>query len=467
MSARKGRRAKALKVDSQKGSAFDNMESPDLSTIERTSFMERLQQNFGNPLHSTAMEEDLDVLEGQKDEGKAGRKGISKTFVKQRGAAVKRKETEKDAENGKEEEKRKRSRRSTGGNGKVGAERDTDPKKKKGAPLGQQQNLDEQSGDSDPYPGIQRANSVRQLVGKKSAKRRSAGRTSAARQVKNQQGKKDKKRESESGGEKSNDPQPQDKPETGTVQQTQRSVLSSDEEVGDEDTSWPSPKKAKTYTLGRTRKSSSDGAKSGTSSSGSASDEQDKDKDKDKQRRKKQVPQRGTELEVVLDSFTDFCDQYRESVESKAVKQSIDSFATNVKQQLMEKISSYKELKVLQKENVKVGSSIRKKTQRLLDAKHEMMRVERQVWLLKKEKAELKLRLADLRRGKGFLHDIRELNRLYLDYRHKHPKKKETYGASSLPALQLETKKTQAAGHQRDEKNNRLEKRQKKKGTQK
>lgn len=73
---------------------------------------------LGNPLHSTAMEEDLNALEeGQVNKGKAGNKDIpqtSKTTVKQRGAAVKRKETEREDE--KEEEKtKKRSRKSMGG----------------------------------------------------------------------------------------------------------------------------------------------------------------------------------------------------------------------------------------------------------------------------------------------------------------------------------------------------------------
>lgn len=78
---------------------------------------------LGNPMHSTAMEEDLNVVEeGRVNKGKAGRKDIpraSKTTVKQRGAAVKRKETERDEENEEEEEKKKRSRRASGG--KVGA----------------------------------------------------------------------------------------------------------------------------------------------------------------------------------------------------------------------------------------------------------------------------------------------------------------------------------------------------------
>lgn len=73
----------------------------------------------GNPLHSTALEEDLNVLEkGQMDKGKAGRKDIpqtSKTTVKQRSAAVKRKKTERDGDSEEEEEEKRKSRRSTGG----------------------------------------------------------------------------------------------------------------------------------------------------------------------------------------------------------------------------------------------------------------------------------------------------------------------------------------------------------------
>ncbi|XP_060905126.1 centromere protein U [Labrus mixtus] len=371
MSAKKGRRAKAPKKDeNQKGSAMDGVDSPNLSAIERASFMEGLQPNFGNPLHSTAVEEDLNVSGGQKEDGRKGVPKTSKTFVKQRGAAVKRKETERDAENGEEEEKKQRSR-STAGNVKAG-------------------------------------------------------------KVKNQQVTV-KKRKSKSGSGQSNDPQSQEESDTDTARQTRKTILSSDEELVDEDTSWsPSQKKTKANSLRGTRKSSPGSAKSRTSSSGSESAEADK-ADTETQRSKKQSGQRGTELEVVLDTFSHFCDQYRESVESKAVKQSIDSFSTNVKQQLMEKISANKELGVLKRENVKVGSLIRKKTQRLLDAKHEMMKAERKVFLLKKEKAELKLRLSDLRQGQAFLQDVRELNRQYL------------YGASSLPALQLETKLLKAA----------------------
>ncbi|XP_075960115.1 uncharacterized protein cenpu [Anarhichas minor] len=403
MSAKKGRRAKVLTVpqqQSQKGSSNDQTDSPNLSSIDKASFLEGLQPNYGNPLHSTAVEEDLNVPEeDQRSGGKAGRKEVpqtAKTAVKQRGAAVKRKETERDGENEEEEEKRKRSRRSTGG----------------------------------------------------------------TRPVENQQTKKGKKRESETGSGKSSDAAPQEKADPAY----KRVLSSEEEEGGDEDGSWiPSPKKATVLSLGRGRKS--DKSKSRTSSSGSASAGPEK-ATRDQQRRKRRGAG-GTETEVVLEAFLDFRDQYRESVESKAVKQAVDYFSSNVEEQLLEKISSLKEFKILKRENAKVGSLIRTKTQRLLEAKHELMRAERQARLLEKEKAELEVRLADLRRGRAFLHDIRELNRQYLDYRHKRPKEKEMYGASSLPALLLETKHIQGAEHQLGVTNNPLKKQLRKNKTRK
>ncbi|XP_073343529.1 uncharacterized protein cenpu isoform X2 [Pagrus major] len=384
MSTKKGRAAKLRKEpqhDAEKQSRISNMDSPDLSAINKVSFLEGLQQNYDKPLHSTALEEDLNVPEEEErvNKGKAMRKDTAE----------------------KEEEKKKK-KRSTGG-------------KVKASPL------------------------------------------------KKQQRKKSVKRERESRSVKSTDLQSQES-DIDTTQQKRRRVLSSDEEVVDEDTSWnPSPKKAKVLSLGRTRKSSSNRSKSRKSSSGSTSADAEK-AHTDKQRRRGH--QGGTQLEVVLDAFLDFCEQYRDSVESTAVKQSIDSFSSNVREQLSEKISSHKNLKVLKRENAKVGSLIRQKTQKLLDAKYELMRAEREVQLLLKEKDELKLRSSDLRRGQAFLHDIRGLNRQYLDYRHKHPKEKETYGASSLPALLLEAKHIQSAEHQMRGINNQLEKRLKEDGTQ-
>ncbi|XP_070693199.1 centromere protein U isoform X2 [Pempheris klunzingeri] len=453
MSAKRGRGAKVLKVPQdggQKGSSFDNTDTPDLSAIDKAGFLEGLQLHCGNPMHSTAIEEDLDVSEeGQKTKGRKGIPQTLKPTVKQRAAAVKRKKMEEEEE----EQKKNTKRGMRGGGGKVGAgsKKEGETEKKKGAPQGERVELDGDRRASDPNAILQKhnrptptASSLKQLVGKKPAKRRSAGQASAARPVKNQQMKKNKKTKSESGSGKSSDPQSQEESDGGSGQQRRRKVLSSDEEA-------PSPKKAKVSSLGRSRKSSSDRSKSRKSSSGSASAEPGK-ADTDKRRGsgsgRGSGRQGGTELEVVLDTFLDFCDQYRESVESKAVRQSIDSFSSNVKEQLLEKISSSKELWALKRENAKVGSLIRKKTQRLLDAKHELMRAERQAWLLQKEKDGLQLRLADLRRGQAFLHDFRELSTQYQDYRHKHPREKETYGESSLPALLLEAKHIQTAEHQ-------------------
>ncbi|XP_067375055.1 centromere protein U isoform X4 [Channa argus] len=387
MSAKKRRGAKVpTQPQDERGKAppFEQSDLSSLSTIDKASFLEGLQQNYGNPLHSTAMEEDLNVLE---EAQKAGRKNVPlmvKSPDKQRGAAAKRKQTETDCDIVKGAEKRRRSR--------------------------------------------------------------CTGETVKSRPVKNKRMKQEKNRETKSSSGKSSDPQSQES-EPDAAQQRRGIVLSSEEE-GDEDASWnPSPKKAKVYSLGRTRKSLSNRSKSRKSSSGSSADP-----DNITQQRMIGVNRHGnrgrTDLEVVLDTFLDFCEQYRESVESKAVKQSIDSFSNNVKEQLLEKICSYKSFRVVKRENAKVGSLIRKKSQKLVDAKHELMKAERQVWLAQKEKAELELRLADLRRGHAFLHGIRELNRQYLDYREKHPKEKEMYGTSSLPALIVETKYRQTPEHQ-------------------
>ncbi|KAM9850165.1 centromere protein U [Aulostomus maculatus] len=384
MRAKKGRGAKALPVppgDSQK--SFD---SPNLSVIERASFMEGLQQNYGNPLHSTAMEDELNASErAQTDKGRPG------------------------------------------GNARAGPGKGEVAKKKKRVDGGQAHMRSDRTNQT-----------TRKVAEKKGAKRTSIKQMSAVRPRKDEHPK-DKERERESGSGSSSDAESQEESDAGTSVRRRRNIVpSSDEEV--EDSSWePNPKKAKVYRLGVTRKSSSGTAKSRKSSSGSTSPDPLRDERRGRG---------GSELEVVLDAFLDFCEQYRDSLESKAVKQSIDSFSNNVKEQILEKISSYKDFRVLKQENIKVASLIRAKTQRLLDAKHELMTAERSVWRLQKEKAELELRLADLQRSQSFLHDIGELNRTYLDYRRQHPTEREMYGASSLPVLLLETKHLQGAEHQ-------------------
>ncbi|XP_035017457.2 centromere protein U isoform X2 [Hippoglossus stenolepis] len=454
MSATNGRRAKAP-PESQKAASVDQAEPPNLSFIDKASFMEGLQLNDGNPLHSTAMEEDLNVLvEGQMDKGKAGRGDDHQMLKKkQRGAAVRREVTETGGE------KRKISRRNPAEKFKARPEKGAKGEKKKGEPEPEVPATAESDTSVTPHTSTKpppKANIRRQVI----AKRRSAGKTSASRPLKKQQ-MKDMKRKNESDRGNSIDSESQ---ESNTGQHSRSRVLSSDEEV-DEGTYWkPSPKKARVFNLGKSRKSSPVRSQPRKSSSGSASAVADSS-NTDKKKSKRRGRQATTDLEVVLDAFLDFCDEDRESVASKSVKQSIDSFSSNVKEQILEKVSTYKELRVLKRENAKVASLISTKTKRLLDAKHELMRAERQVTLLQKKEAELELRLDDLRRSRAFLHDIRDLNQHYLDYRQQHPKEQEMYGASSLPALLLERKHVQAAEHQLKTLNDQMEQRLKKSET--
>ncbi|XP_017278596.1 centromere protein U [Kryptolebias marmoratus] len=369
MSTKKGKKVVPDPPEKEK-----EMDSPNLSTIERTTFMEVLQQNFGNPLHSTALEEDLNVpVDGQGDKRTAGCGAVpkrAKAAGRQPRATVKRTKTQ-------EEEKKRRSTR---------------------------------------------------------VKDKARG-----------QLKKDKKTETESSEKTSS--QPEEDTDSGAVKKRRSRVLSSDEGT-DEDTSWiPSPKKAKVLGFGlagQPRKSLSKPKMSSSGSEDRTSGEAETSSN-DRQRRKRPVGWAWSQFEVVLDAFLDFCDQYKESVESTAVKQTVSCFSKNVKEQLLEKISSLKELQTLKRENTKAASLIRAKTQRLLDAKSELMRAERQLWLLQKEEAELRQRLADIKQGQSFLHGIRGLSRRYLGHRMKHRAEKETYGASSLPALLLETKLVQTA----------------------
>lgn len=72
----------------------------------------------GNPLHSTAVEEDLSMSEqGQEYKGSTGEndhRQLSKTAAQQRGAPVKRKEMDREEEEEEEEEKKKK-RKGMGG----------------------------------------------------------------------------------------------------------------------------------------------------------------------------------------------------------------------------------------------------------------------------------------------------------------------------------------------------------------
>ncbi|XP_043983199.1 centromere protein U [Gambusia affinis] len=390
------------------------MESTSLSAVDQASFLEGLERNDSNPLHSTALEEHLDVQEeGQLDKNRGQRGKIAP--VKKQGAAAKR----KDSGGGEEEERKKKSRRDTGGKGRG--------RQQKGAAERQPDETAERSKTTRSTATI-----IRRLSGKKPVGMRKApGRTAAGRPAQRQQLEEEGETASQSADEKTSESE--EESDSDGAQRNRRKLPSSDEE-DDEGSVWnPSPMTTKRLTKRLGRKSSSDKTKDAKAASSVG--------------QKKRAGRRGSQLEVVLDAVLDFCQQYRETVESAVVRESVGCFANNVQAQLEEQISSLKDLRSLKRENKKVGSLIRTKTQRLLTAKHELMRAERQLCLLEKEKAELQQRLDDLRRGRAFLRDVRELTARYLAHRRKHPAEKETFGASSLPALFLETKLIQRPVH--------------------
>ncbi|KAJ0002518.1 hypothetical protein NQD34_007667 [Periophthalmus magnuspinnatus] len=279
---------------------------------------------------------------------------------------------------------------------------------------------------------------------KKATKRKSSGHADAARAVKKQMVKSQKGITS---SEKSSQ-QSQEQSEGEAPSHGHRDMFSSDEDLEE---SWkPSPKKHKGLSSKRSRMSSSDRSRKSSSGSGYQPE---------KVREKKKLKRSSvTESEMVLDEFLDFFEQYKQTVESKAVNQALDYFASNVKDQLTEKIYSNKQLKTVMRENSKLASAIRTKRQRLLDAKNELIKSERQLWLLQKDKSELEQNLKDLNQSRTFLQNLRELNKRYLQHRQKNLQERETYGASSLPALLIEAKHVRTTELQLKEINDRLQK---------
>ncbi|KAM6924021.1 uncharacterized protein cenpu [Xenentodon cancila] len=290
------------------------MDSPNLSAIDKASFMEGLLLNYVNPLHSTALDEDLNTLEERRsDRGILGRRDITTAPTAQCGAAVKTKETQY---HGKESKRRSTSTRA----------------KVKTGTLVKRQHL------------------------------------------------KDHKRETEPDSRKSID---------GVLQECDGIT------------------EVFCHVMRRMKRQ---GSPSGDATKANL----------DRCARKGHCSQEGTNLEVMLDAFLDYCDLYRRSVDSTVVKESIEYFSNKVKDQLLEKISTIEEVDVLNKDNTTVGSLVCTKTQTLLDTKYELMRAERKEAFLHKERVELEHRLSCLRRGQAFLFDIRELTRVYLDHQESH-----------------------------------------------
>ncbi|KAJ8416537.1 hypothetical protein AAFF_G00358250 [Aldrovandia affinis] len=189
-----------------------------------------------------------------------------------------------------------------------------------------------------------------------------------------------------------------------------------------------------TRNWGRKRKSSSE-------SSGSAGPSS-------KNKRQERDTRNPIDLDVVLDTFQDFVSQYNETVDSAPVRQAVDALSNMFEDQLIEVINNTKEFNSLKKENVKVNGTINRKRARLVEIKNELIMKEIQLRSMEKEHRQLEERLTDLRKGTTFLSDLTELHKKYRAHRQRHPKEVEVYGPSSLPALLLEARGVLGAEHQ-------------------
>ncbi|XP_053735689.1 centromere protein U-like isoform X1 [Synchiropus splendidus] len=341
-----------------------SLNSPDLSAIEKASFLDGLVCDDGNPLHSTALEDNLNTFVVPSEE--AGTPDTQQTA------------------------KRNRKPRPPEINGKPKKEAAGGKKVVSGKkPL-------KQNAAEAPAP----------------AKRPGKVKQPPASHVKVHPKRANGETEEEAGNPMN--AESEGDLDSGINKKKRRShILSSDDDDDDEEKSWkPSPKKATRNRVIRKQETSKkspaagDPGKAAATSSG------------------KKSTSGGTEPEVMLTAFVEYCAQYRDSVESEAVKEAIDMFADNVRSQLTEKISSEKNFLTLKRENAKLAVLIAKKKQQLLQAKNELMSAEREFGQLKRVEADLHVRLSDLKKGRAFLSSIKEVRQQYLDLRCKKPLKK-------------------------------------------
>ncbi|NXS49696.1 CENPU protein, partial [Balaeniceps rex] len=148
-----------------------------------------------------------------------------------------------------------------------------------------------------------------------------------------------------------------------------------------------------------------------------------------------------TELDVVLAEFEKIAANYRQSIESNVCRKAINGFCSAFKDQITDLIVEVQELKNMKKKNAKVITDIKKKRQRLLQLREELIGAEPQLVRLQREYAEIQERKSSLRQATELLTDLKELQQDCLDYREEHPKERVVYGTSSLPALLVESRR--------------------------
>ncbi|XP_056625348.1 centromere protein U isoform X1 [Triplophysa dalaica] len=353
----------------------------DISSIEKASFLQEEQySSHGNPLHSTALEEDLSPRAEQNQRAAPEKTGRQR-------AAVRTPTTNKPKSVSKAVKKITASKEN---------QEPSEPRKQ-GA-----------------------AAPVRRVKGGAlptiSEQREDAGKKRASLTATSKKGQRSAKGTS-----------------PGEKQRAQRSSSSS-EELTDEDESFhPSKEKSKRRRSSSSRRQSGKKHKKTTKSSSESSERGGPSK-------KARDLRSQSDLDVVLNAFQEFVGQYKQTVNSDAVKRTIDAFSRSVEEQLSEIITESRELKNLKRENAKVNSASNKKRTRLLEANNDLIKERAKLTSLQKECDELEQRLKALREGTSLLNKLQELNRRYLNHRTAHPDEVETFGASCLPAMLLEAR---------------------------
>ncbi|XP_066488493.1 centromere protein U [Tiliqua scincoides] len=155
----------------------------------------------------------------------------------------------------------------------------------------------------------------------------------------------------------------------------------------------------------------------------------------------KKVASRITESDVILDEFEKITSKYKQGVESKIYRKTIDSFYIGFRDQLTSTITDAEELKHVKSKNVKMVRATNKKRQRLIEIKEELIRTEPQLKKLQREYADLKGRLSSLRNAVRLVTDLEELQQKFVRDKNKNPQGKIIYGASSVPALLVESRR--------------------------
>ncbi|XP_062380414.1 centromere protein U [Sardina pilchardus] len=229
---------------------------------------------------------------------------------------------------------------------------------------------------------------------------------------------------------------PPSKKKSRPVQRSQEE----EEEEEEEDSSMPPKKNARGQKKSRSssgsRRKQSRKSSSGSSDTGAG------------EKRRKQKVRNPIDLEVVLEAFQDFVEEYKETVDSNAVQKAIDHMSESFVNQLTEAITATKELTTVKKKNMKLNIAINSKRSKLVDAKNELIQSEAKLRALEKERQQLDQRLTDLTKGMSLLNGLTDLHTKYLGYCEAHPTETPSYGPTSLPALLMETRCMLGAEHQ-------------------